>query len=247
MRWVPWFCIGFVFLNLLFSIIFEFIKLNNPQSSQSVIQQLLTLMNIGTPTRVQVAAIPAIAAGENILISACTGSGKTLAYLAPLVSNILEAYKNGVLTKNPKSTLRRGQPCTLVLTPNRELATQVGRIMDTFHEKLHSRQVKGEDGRRCRQRIDYAIVTGGNKPAAQKRALRNGADVVIATPERLLEHIAANHVDLTKVKCVVLDEADLLVVSDASFFSWFYSLLFLFCLLFLLYNIVTGNRDRILS
>jgi ATP-dependent RNA helicase RhlE len=171
-------------------------------------------MNILKPTRVQVEAMPAICAGENVLLSAATGTGKTLAYLAPLVSNVLQAYKNGALEKRKTRCARdrKGYPSTLILTPNRELATQVARIMDTFHDKIKSGRFKDEDGKRCRVLIDYALCTGGDKVAPQKRALRNGADVVIATPQRLSEHIQAGYVDLSKLRSVVLDEADLLLV-----------------------------------
>ena len=85
-------------------------------------------LGLHIPTKVQVEAIPAIASGSNVMISAATGTGKTLAYLLPSITKVMTLYKSGELKKHKKELGRKGHPSVLVLVPNRELGSQVNRI-----------------------------------------------------------------------------------------------------------------------
>ncbi len=131
------------------------------------------------PTPIQREAIPVGLEGRDLVGSAQTGTGKTAAFLLP----ILQRLKNG----------RRGTLRALVLVPTRELAEQV------FNSaKAYGRHVK----------VNAAPVYGGVGMEPQTRALRNGVDIVIATPGRLLDHMGRGHVNSSKLEVLVLDEAD---------------------------------------
>lgn len=131
------------------------------------------------PTPIQCEAIPAGLEGRDVVGSAQTGTGKTAAFLLP----ILQRLKAG-----PSGTLR-----ALVLTPTRELAEQVLVSTRAYGRHLDLKSV---------------AVYGGVRMEPQTRALKNGVDVVIATPGRLLDHMGRGHVDLATVEVLVLDEAD---------------------------------------
>lgn len=135
-------------------------------------------------TPVQVAAIPAILRGGDVWASAETGTGKTAAFALPLLE---------LLGARPR---RRGQHVgALVLVPTRELAAQVGQVFRTYARHLHPVP-----------KIDVAF--GGVSINPQMMALRGGADIVIATPGRLLDLVEHNAVVLSDVQVLVLDEAD---------------------------------------
>jgi len=131
------------------------------------------------PTPIQSEAIPAGLDGRDVVGSAQTGTGKTAAFLLP----ILQRLKDG-----PRGKLR-----ALVLTPTRELAEQV----------LNSARAYG-------RYVDVTSVAvyGGVRMEPQSRALKNGVDIVIATPGRLLDHMGRGYVDTSKLEVLVLDEAD---------------------------------------
>jgi len=134
-----------------------------------------------TPTPVQTATIPLGMSGRDLIGTAQTGTGKTAAFVLPILHHLLS---------NPVS-----RPCTraLVITPTRELAEQ---ISDSF--KLLGKFTK----------IRTATVYGGVGFAPQERALRTGADVIVACPGRLLDHIERRNTDFSGVEKLVLDEAD---------------------------------------
>lgn len=134
-----------------------------------------------TPTPVQSATIPAAMLGQDLIGTAQTGTGKTAAFVLPILHHLLS---------NPPL-----RPCTrvLVLTPTRELAEQ---ISDTF--KQFSRHT----------RIRTATVYGGVGMGPQEQAFRSGADVIVACPGRLLDHMDRGNARLPMVEKVVLDEAD---------------------------------------
>jgi ATP-dependent RNA helicase RhlE len=136
------------------------------------------------PTPVQAAAIPPVLAGRDVRASARTGSGKTAAYVLPL----LQRFATAEIT-----TPRR--PTVLVLVPTRELAVQVGETWDGLSPGL-ARPPK------------IACVFGGVSINPQMMALRGGADVVIATPGRLLDLVQHNALTLSRIATLVLDEAD---------------------------------------
>lgn len=140
-----------------------------------------------TPTPVQLAAIPAFLQGRDVVCSAPTGSGKTAAYALPLLHQVSD-----------RPARLAGKTQVLVLVPTRELAAQVGEAFVGFAKYLQ-------------QRIKVAVVFGGVSINPQMMNLRGGADIVVATPGRLIDLIDHNALSLSQVKTLVLDEADKLL------------------------------------
>jgi ATP-dependent RNA helicase RhlE len=136
------------------------------------------------PTPIQVRGIPAVLEGRDLLAAAQTGTGKTAAFALPLLQRMSEAHPN------PKGSRA---PRTLVLVPTRELAAQVGQSFQDFGRHLQQRTL---------------LIFGGVSPRPQVDALRQGTDIIVATPGRLLDHANARAIDLTKIRYLVLDEAD---------------------------------------
>ncbi|MBQ0920593.1 DEAD/DEAH box helicase [Hydrogenophaga aromaticivorans] len=139
------------------------------------------------PTPIQLEAIPAVLSGADLLATAQTGSGKTAAFALPLLQR---------LQTGPSHTPRRVR--ALVLVPTRELAAQVGEVLRSLAQHLPSRP-----------RI--AVAFGGVSINPQLMALRGGADVMVATPGRLLDLVEHNALRLSAVELLVLDEADRLL------------------------------------
>jgi ATP-dependent RNA helicase RhlE len=139
------------------------------------------------PTRIQQEAIPAVLAGQDLLGLAPTGSGKTAAFALPLLQG-LAADRRGW-----RRTVR-----VLVLVPTRELAAQVGEV---FRSLGHALPVP----------LKVAVLYGGVSVNPQMMGLRGGADVVVATPGRLLDLLERNALDISRVESLVLDEADRLL------------------------------------
>ena len=144
-------------------------------------------LGFSSPTPVQSEAIPAVLAGVDLLATAQTGSGKTAAYALPLLQRLLAAEP---------LTPRRVR--ALVLVPTRELAAQAGEVVRSLAQYLP-------------QRPKVAVVFGGVSINPQMMALRGGADVVVATPGRLLDLVEHNALRLSGVDLLVLDEADRLL------------------------------------
>ena len=144
-------------------------------------------MGLAIPTPIQVEAIPAALQGRDVWATAPTGSGKTLAFALPLV-------QQHVL--HPRQTNFRRPVRTLVLVPTRELAVQVGDVL-THLGYPH--------------RLKVAVVYGGVSINPQMMGLRGGADIVVATPGRLLDLVDHNALRLADVQHLVLDEADRLL------------------------------------
>ena len=144
-------------------------------------------LGFNTPTPVQSEAIPVVLRGADLLASAQTGSGKTGAFGLPLLQR---------LQQGPQHTPRRVR--ALVLVPTRELAAQVGEVLRTLGSHLP-------------QRLKIAVVFGGVSINPQMLGLRGGADVVVATPGRLLDLLEQNALKLSAVETLVLDEADRLL------------------------------------
>ncbi|MBK5207229.1 MAG: DEAD/DEAH box helicase [Polaromonas sp.] len=139
------------------------------------------------PTAIQTAAIPAILQGRDVVGSAQTGSGKTAAFALPLLQQLAEA---------PFQAPRRVRG--LILVPTRELAAQVGESIVSLAKYLP-------------QKVKVAVVFGGVSINPQMMNLRGGADIVVATPGRLLDLIDHNALTLASVHTLVLDEADRLL------------------------------------
>ncbi|TFZ04435.1 DEAD/DEAH box helicase [Ramlibacter rhizophilus] len=140
-----------------------------------------------TPTAIQVEVIPLLLRGQDLLALAPTGSGKTAAFALPLLQRFID--------RRPHA-FRRVR--ALVLVPTRELAAQVG---ETFRRL----------GASCPRALKVAVLHGGVSVNPQMMALRGGADVVVATPGRLLDLLEKNAVRLDTVEALVLDEADRLL------------------------------------
>ena len=136
-----------------------------------------------TPTPIQAAAIPAILQGRDLRGSAQTGSGKTAAFSLPLLQRLTEQREGP----------RRVR--ALVLVPTRELAGQVG---DTMHDLAQH----------LPERLKIVTAFGGVSINPQMMSLRGGADIVVATPGRLLDLVEHNALRLDAVAMLVLDEAD---------------------------------------
>jgi len=131
------------------------------------------------PTPIQRGTIPHAVLGRDIIGTAQTGTGKTAAFLLPVLERLLEQP--------------RGRIHALILTPTRELALQA----DGFLKKLAGHT-----------HLRGAAVYGGVGMVDQERALRGGAEIIIATPGRLLDHMSRGYVDFRGLKILVLDEAD---------------------------------------
>jgi superfamily II DNA/RNA helicase len=143
-----------------------------------------------TPTPVQAQAIALVLAGRDLLVSAETGSGKTLAFCLPLLQALAE---NQVPAVGRQRRVR-----ALILVPTRELAVQIGEVARVlaWHET---------------QPVKVTVVFGGVSINPQMMGLRGGADIVVATPGRLLDLIDHNALSLSAVQTLVLDEADRLL------------------------------------
>lgn len=135
--------------------------------------------NITEPTPIQREAIPVALKGTDVIAVAQTGTGKTLAFSLPALSRLAEG--------------KRGRTRMLVLTPTRELAQQVEKVIAPMAKSLGLRSV---------------CVFGGVGMQPQTRALRAGTEIVIATPGRLLDHVQRRNVKFDALSILVLDEAD---------------------------------------
>jgi ATP-dependent RNA helicase RhlE len=140
------------------------------------------------PTAIQTSAIPAIARGADVWAAAPTGSGKTAAFALPLLQRLQAA---GYLQGKRRSRV-------LVLVPTRELAAQVGEVFRGLAQHLP-------------QPLKIAVIFGGVSINPQMMGLRGGADIVVATPGRLLDLVDHNALQLSAVASLVLDEADRLL------------------------------------
>ncbi|SDM17712.1 DEAD/DEAH box helicase [Siphonobacter aquaeclarae] len=139
-------------------------------------------MNFHEATPVQQMAIPKILSGTDLLACAQTGTGKTGAYLIPILDRIPEFPK--------------GQTSTLILVPTRELAQQIDEQVQGLGYYLDATSI---------------AIYGGNKGPEweqQRKALTQGADIIIATPGRLIAHLQLGYVRFEQIRFVVLDEAD---------------------------------------
>ncbi|HEY1076475.1 MAG TPA: DEAD/DEAH box helicase, partial [Fontimonas sp.] len=138
-----------------------------------------------TPTPIQQRSVPEILAGRDLLAAAQTGTGKTAAFTLPMLQR---------LQANPPAEGSRRPVRALVLVPTRELAAQVEESIRTYSKHLPA--------------LRTVLIFGGVSINPQIDGLRRGADIVVATPGRLLDHVGQRTIDLSKVEFFVLDEAD---------------------------------------
>ena len=150
--------------------------------SQAILDGVRTA-GYDTPTPIQAAAIPSILDGRDMIGCAQTGTGKTAAFVLPMLDRLS--------TNRPHQRSRAVR--ALVVTPTRELAQQVTQAVRTYG--------KGTSFR-------YLSVFGGTAMKPQIQRLRQGVDIVVATPGRLLDHLDSGHLDLSRLELLVLDEAD---------------------------------------
>ncbi|MDT0122765.1 DEAD/DEAH box helicase [Paenibacillus sp. RRE4] len=152
--------------------------------------------NYSKPTPIQEQSIPAVLAGRDLLGCAQTGTGKTAAFSVPIIQLLSQGSKQKQATpgkqSDPKAKSVRAIR-SLILSPTRELAIQ---ISDNI--KMYSRYTD----------IRSVAIVGGVSQRVQERALHQGADIIIATPGRLMDLVNQKQIDLSKVEILVLDEAD---------------------------------------
>ncbi|MDD1765620.1 MAG: DEAD/DEAH box helicase, partial [Methanomassiliicoccales archaeon] len=134
-------------------------------------------MGFSEPTPVQLAAIPLMMKGRDVIAQAQTGTGKTAAFAIPIIQKIQHGMK----------------PTALVLVPTRELAVQVS-----------------EETKRLASHLDIKTIPvyGGQAISVQFEALKRGVDLIAGTPGRVIDHIKRKTLDLSRVRFLVLDEAD---------------------------------------
>lgn len=155
--------------------------------------EILSKEGYSDPTPVQKRLIPVLLSGTNTTVSAQTGSGKTLAFLLPAFEKMIPATLPPV----------HHYPKLFVLSPTKELAQQIYEVSRPFSRALGLRGV---------------LLQGGGKRQEETRKLKQGVDVIVATPQRALEHIEAKHIDIKAVRHFVVDEADMMF--DMGFVSY---------------------------
>jgi ATP-dependent RNA helicase RhlE len=153
------------------------------------ILRAVTEQGYTTPTPIQAQAIPAVLAGGDLLAGAQTGTGKTAGFTLPVLHRLSTDANGAALVSSTSQRPIRA----LILTPTRELAAQVEESVRLYgkHTKLNS-----------------TVIFGGVGINPQIKQLKQGVDILVATPGRLLDHMEQRTVDLSKVEILILDEAD---------------------------------------
>jgi ATP-dependent RNA helicase RhlE len=146
------------------------------------IKKSLAEAGFNRPTDIQFKSIPPILAGEDVLAIAQTGTGKTAAFVIPILNKLINVQKS-----------EHTDISCLVLAPTRELAIQISEVFKKIGTHTRLRTV---------------CITGGVEQEAQIAAADYGIDVLVATPGRMFDLIYQKHIKITKVKILVLDEAD---------------------------------------
>lgn len=158
-------------------------KFSELQLNANVLEAL-DAMRFDECTPIQEQAIPIILEGKDLIAVAQTGTGKTAAFLLPVLNKLSEG-------NHPEDAIN-----CIIMSPTRELAQQIDQQMEGFSYFMP---------------VSSVAVYGGNDGILfeqQKKGLTLGADVVIATPGRLIAHLSLGYVDLSKVSYFILDEAD---------------------------------------
>ena len=149
------------------------------------IVRAVTEQGYNTPTPIQKQAIPAVLAGGDLLAGAQTGTGKTAGFTLPILHRLSSAGTQPASAARPIRTL--------ILTPTRELAAQVEESVRTYGKYL---------------KLTSAVIFGGVGIHPQIKMLKQGVDILVATPGRLLDHMQQGTIDLKRIEILVLDEAD---------------------------------------
>lgn len=142
-------------------------------------------MGYETPSPIQAETIPHLIAGRDVVGLAQTGTGKTAAFALPALTHMAADHESGDLGFLPN---------TLVLAPTRELAIQVAEAFSTYAGQLEG--------------ISVLPIYGGAPYGPQLQGLRRGANVIVGTPGRVIDHMSKGSLDLSEVKHLILDEAD---------------------------------------
>ena len=140
------------------------------------------MMGFKEATPIQQQAIPAILAGRDLLGVAQTGTGKTAAFLLPIIQMLSKQEHKGIHT--------------LILGPTRELVMQVDQQLEALSYFVGASSIPIYGGR------------GGQEMEQEKRALKRGADIIVATPGRLISHLEMGYAQIDNLQCLILDEAD---------------------------------------
>ncbi len=148
------------------------------------LREVVRELGFTAPTEVQARCIPLLLAGKDVIAQARTGTGKTAAFALPLLAR-LAADLDASEARTPRA---------LVLCPTRELAAQVARAVRRLGRKLGGLRV--------------LVLVGGEPRRTQASALEEGAHVIVGTPGRVLDHLTRRDLELSRVRTVVLDEAD---------------------------------------
>ena len=174
-------------------------------SFSSVILAAIKKAGYEKPTEIQLKTIPSVLKGKDVLARADTGSGKTAAFVLPLLENLsnrnIYGHKDRYNRFNGSDRARGNCIQILVLAPTRELAIQLREVFEQMAEDI-------EPPLRC------LSVYGGVKINPQMMALRGGADILVATPGRLLDLADQNAIKFNQVKTLVVDEVDRLMKGD---------------------------------
>lgn len=141
--------------------------------------QAIVKSGYDTPTEIQSEIIPHMLAGRDVLAQSQTGTGKTAAFALPILTTV---------------DVNKSHPQVLVLAPTRELAIQVAKSFSTYGASVPNFAV--------------AAIYGGQDYEPQLKQLRRGVQVVVGTPGRVIDHVNRGTLDLSKLDCLVLDEAD---------------------------------------
>jgi len=145
----------------------------------TAVLKALTVQGYETPTQIQAEIIPPVLAGRDVVGQAQTGTGKTAAFALPLLSRI---------------DLKSSKPQVLVLTPTRELAIQVAESFKNYGQ--------------CLKKLNILPIFGGQDYAIQLKQLSKGAQIVVGTPGRVMDHVRRGSLKLETISNFVLDEAD---------------------------------------
>lgn len=150
-----------------------------------ILNENIERMGYKTITPIQQYSIPVLLNKQDLMACAQTGSGKTAAFILPIISSIYDDFRNG--------NGRSGGPTGLVISPTRELASQI------YDEALKFSY---------RTRVRPCVIYGGASDRSQLKDLSYGCDLLIATPGRLLDFLERGEVKLDRIQYLVLDEAD---------------------------------------
>jgi superfamily II DNA/RNA helicase len=152
------------------------------------IVQALADAGISTPFPIQAMTLPVALSGHDIIGQAKTGTGKTLGFGVPLLHRVVAPGEEGF-----DALPAPGKPQAIVIVPTRELAVQVAGDLETASK---------------RRSVRISLLYGGRAYEPQIEMLQRGVEVVVGTPGRMIDLMNQGHLDLSRIKCVVLDEAD---------------------------------------